>query len=528
MLFATAAKKLNRLLAPAILKHGLTMRFILGRGRIKDNPYLDYALLLPFAQTLLSIEVQEIEKEQKQKQLEKETRVPSAFDEFVDRVWNQYIEPNASDRKQKDEEEEIPDNPRLDAFQQFLGPVLTPTKEWSDIERYRFNARFIKWLRSEYLICKYGSDIRAALESYTQLRVSPLLQRNAFKETIRRGMIPTNTKSSENTLSADVFTPLPNGTTLDKAFRMEHWTKEKFPKAEYDEMEKIATKIGGYMEKIPGSNVEIACVPIEASTKDLSFEEILEISGCHVSSCNAFNALCEEGGIYEFWTEEYVSGLADYLLERCEEFDGSTVILDVGAGDGTLVHFLRKYLDEFHSGSKRRQSAALNVKKARTSSRKKNRTKSSLPVIVASDDGSWKIDPKADVEKLNITEALRKYNPFDESGKRSHQLVVICSWMPQGIDWTQEMRDSSVDEYILIGESDDGNCGDNWLTFGNPDFKDDIYLDKGEAKSMKPSVIAPYKADGYKRIDLAHLSKLQYSRFDSSVSGSSKTISFRR
>ncbi len=30
-----------------------------------------------------------------------------------------------------------------------------------------------------------------------------------------------------------------------------------------------------------------------------------------------------------------------------------------------------------------------------------------------------------------------------------------------------------VEEYILIGEADDGSCGHNWRTWGNPNFRDD-------------------------------------------------------
>ena len=539
MLFATATKKLNRLIAPSLLKHGLTLRFVLAGGTIRDNPYLDYALLLPLAQTLLSIEIQDIAKEQQLKEHEKKTKVPSAVDKFVDKMWNRYIEPNftaaAAADDDGEEENNRPDNPRLDAFQEFLLPALNPTREWSDIERYRFNSRFIKWLRSEYLICKYGSDIRLALSQHTQLRVTPLLQKNAFKETIRQGMMPITMPIAgrrnkvDNTASTEGFAPLPNGLTLNKAFQMGDWNKEKLSHREYDHMTEIAKKLGGYMEAIPGSNVQIANVPIEASTEKLNFEEMLEVSGCHVSSCNAFNALCEEGGIYEFWTEEYVSGLADYLSSRCENFHGETVIVDLGAGDGCLSHFLQKYMKDFRSGTKKRRNEGPNLKHMRGKNKRAgSKNKISLPMMVATDDGSWKIDPKAEVEKLNVTEALKKYNAFDESGKRNHQLITICSWMPMGVDWTKEMRDSGVDEYILIGECDDGNCGENWLTFGNPEFKDDIYLDETESQAIKPSVIAPYKMDGFTRTDLDDLSVLQYSRFDSCLSGSSKTISFRR
>ena len=325
------------------------------------------------------------------------------------------------------------------------------------------------------------------------------------------------------------YAPLPNSSTLDKAFGMEDWNKDKNASGEYLHMEDIVKRLGGYMIPIPGSNVQIPSVAIEASVEALNFEEILEVSGCHVSSCNTFNAVCEEGGIYEFWTEEYVSGLADYLMDQCTEFNGETIIVDVGAGDGTLVHFLDKCMKE-RGGS--RKSNAITLKQGKKSNTKKSSRTSPTPVpkLVATDDGSWNIQQKANVEKLSVTEALQKYNPFDAAtGKRNHQLIVICSWMPMGVDWTQLIRDHGADEYILIGECDDGNCGHNWLTFGNPEFKDDIYLEEDESKEMLvPSVVAPCKVDGFERTDLEDLSLLQYSRFDSSVSGSSKTISFRR
>lgn len=231
-------------------------------------------------------------------------------------------------------------------------------------------------------------------------------------------------------------------------------------------------------------------------------------------------ALCEEAGIYEFWTEDYVRSLGNYIMDRSQNFDGETVVLDIGAGDGSLVYFLKRYMKEAKESS---SSGLGNKKNQKTTKKHKN-----LPTVIATDDFSWKIDPKAEVEKLSVADALQKYQPFDENGKRSHRLIVICSWQPMGIDWTQQIRDNGVDEYILIGESDDGNCGDNWLTFGNPEFRDDIHLSEEESKQMDASVIPPYKRDGFVRVDLDDLSKMQYSRFDSSVSSSSKTISFRR
>jgi hypothetical protein len=201
------------------------------------------------------------------------------------------------------------------------------------------------------------------------------------------------------------------------------------------------------------------------------------------------------------------------------EYDGQTVVLDIGAGDGILVHFLNQYVKGQNiyatTNSMKRKQASHKIKK-----------QMQLPMIIAIDDGSWKIKPKAKVEKLSLSEALQQYNPFDSNRTRNHQLIVICSWMPTGVDWTQQIRDNHVDEYILIGECDDGICGDNWLTFGNPIFRDDVYTQDNDWENS--NMIAPYVIDGFVRTDLDELSRLQYSRFDSKMSGSSKTVSFRR
>ncbi len=75
--------------------------------------------------------------------------------------------------------------------------------------------------------------------------------------------------------------------------------------------------------------------------------------------------------------------------------------------------------------------------------------------------------------------------------------------MPQDEDWTEEIRKCrNVKEYILIGKADLGRCGHPWKTWDIP------------INSDKDDVILPYRKEGFKRIDLEHLSVYQICRSD--------------
>ena len=136
------------------------------------------------------------------------------------------------------------------------------------------------------------------------------------------------------------------------------------------------------------------------------------------------------------------------------------------------------------------------------------------------------------VEQLSADQAVQKYAPgLSEDKKR---LIVLCSWMPPEEDWTYlfrrktsteqtpnglQQKDIIAEEYILIGEQDDGTCGHNWYTWGNQQFN---------PQTNEDAELPPHARDGYTRVDLADLSKLQFSRFDCKRSSESGTVSFRR
>mmetsp|Transcript_48533 Transcript_48533/g.97643 ORF Transcript_48533/g.97643 Transcript_48533/m.97643 type:complete len:412 (-) Transcript_48533:232-1467(-) len=297
---------------------------------------------------------------------------------------------------------------------------------------------------------------------------------------------------------------LPTLGTTKKIFQMKGW---KFgSKGDPDADEKRQWVLLGKIEAAKGD------------MSGLSTLELLEAAGCAIDKRGSFNAWCESHETFEFLTNEYVSGLAAHIWGGQKErsakaaaaherggtssapsIEETVTVLELGAGDGRLSHFLRPKLA------------------------------SSLPTsafrVVATDNGSWKLkgagklaatEGFVKVEKLDFAAALAKHAPQ----------VVLTSWMPMGQDWTEAIRATpSVQEYILIGEADGGCCGHNWKTWGNSNF-----IESGEENSGdETQPLAPFVADGWTRHDVTALSQLQLSRFDSEeFVGSSCTVSFKR
>ncbi len=126
-------------------------------------------------------------------------------------------------------------------------------------------------------------------------------------------------------------------------------------------------------------------------------------------------------GSHEILTQEYIQALANYLVDRMTEIEAETGkfgnIVEVGAGDGQLAFFLNQAL----------------------------KNKSKITIIPTDAKIGWIEESKFEVEKADVLAALSKHVPS----------IVICSWMPEGIDWTDAFANTpGVREYILIGNPD--------------------------------------------------------------------------
>ena len=190
---------------------------------------------------------------------------------------------------------------------------------------------------------------------------------------------------------------------------------------------------------------------------------------------------------------------------------GLPVVLEVGAGRGALAHHLSRRLYGFArvvaTDSGRDLAArccgapasAANAATTTTSSSAASCSASSSPVAAADvPTGAFA------VERLDAEAALSAHAPR----------IVLCSWMPSGIDWTRAMRACpSVHEYLLVGEPDGSTCGDGWATWGQ---LFDGYEEYGLDEESEP----PFKEDGFVRAPCDEVSRYQRCRFDSALHAS--------
>jgi hypothetical protein len=144
------------------------------------------------------------------------------------------------------------------------------------------------------------------------------------------------------------------------------------------------------------------------------------------------------------------------------------------------------------------------------------------------------------VEALDAAAAINKYSPS----------IVICQWMPPNTDLSAHFRaNPSVREYILLGETDSGICGEMWRYVracivtrcfrAHPyglalrlSMRHRTWGKKPEALipgTATANELSPFEVEGFKRYDIPEVTRHLICKNDNFYAvGWSKAVSFRR
>ena len=261
------------MIGPVLLRSGLTVRNVISyfaqggntkTTTVKEFPYLDMMLMIPYAQKLISLAVYEESaqvvtqyNDQQRKKNKKsiaagsassgdgeESSSSSSIDQMYDSLFGAQQQTHQQDQIQHSR---TVSELRMQVLHEKIRPALLPNELWSDVMKWRFNARVLKWARTEFLISKYGPDVKEALDAYPQIRSSPQLSKHPTQRmlmNIARGR-PINLKSkadqntttttnsrksnnkNKNNRKRKSTSMVPSTETLMKAFRMRSWAKDK-------------------------------------------------------------------------------------------------------------------------------------------------------------------------------------------------------------------------------------------------------------------------------------------------------------
>jgi hypothetical protein len=157
MVFLTLSKRVTGLVGPVLFRTGLTTRNALLQLRntqptVNDSPYLDLFCLIPYAQKLISLAVYD-ESARVVSRFKDKSRMDQALDSTYDALFGQ------SKQDQAREQASISEL-RVQVLDDQLRPALIPNDRWSDAMKWRWNSRVLKWARQEFVVSKYGPEVK--------------------------------------------------------------------------------------------------------------------------------------------------------------------------------------------------------------------------------------------------------------------------------------------------------------------------------------------------------------------------------
>jgi hypothetical protein len=302
-----------------------------------------------------------------------------------------------------------------DSLEAAVRPVLLPSEQWGDLERWRGNARLLAWLRSAYIASR--DETRATLPA------------------------------ADRSLQAYPGT-LPHA----------HQIREIFGTRQPD----------GAWPPPPPREPPPPRSPKE-STAGVPLGEVLEAAGGLVAGRNALNIWMERRGVYELLTTELVGALGGYLRGRLarlgRRLGRRPRLLEAGAADGHLVAHLRASL-----AGERGEAAVADVFACDDFS-----TAAPGGVRAARSRGVEQLGYWEALAEHKPDMVVCAWMPMGVDWWLSPPTEEPCTpWAPRRrlVSRSHAFRHTpTVREYLLLGEADDGSVGHLWRTWGNPAFR---------------------------------------------------------
>lgn len=530
---------LNKRIAPFALKHGLTLSNYLHKNKNLKNligfQNIDKICLLSISKNIISIEIHDETQKNKRKN-KKEMLLDKAHDMLF---------PNDEKYNKKNY------GTRYELLQNYLinKKILLPNGIYEDVQRYNNNKSFLLWLRHEYILAYFDDNTVDITDDGFATATTKKSKKNKYqiqKLKIIQSLLPylqfnsdvnifSEYKKKQQQQHGEYYFPdertfAPTTSKINKLFQLSSSSSSKIitttKNKKYNTNNDLQSQQNSKLESI---------IP-----KSCTLEQILKLSKItnisqsfntndSSSTLSWLNIFCEEMKINEIYTKEYIIKLSDYLLQRCSSFpkntnDGSkNIIVEVGNGSNHYLSLVLSYI--YSSNNDNNQS----LNPFDKSSRNNNKHNNPISHIININDNEWK-KGKDNMQLLIESKCNEQLKNTSIKGQKLN-VIIICSWMPFGIDYTKYFRNGSlrennihIMEYILIGPTYPRlfSCGDDYHTWGVSDKKE-----------KDDTIIAPFEKDGYEKINLEFLSDLQYCKFDTTTATAgfmrdSNTISFRK
>jgi hypothetical protein len=145
----------------------------------KDSPYLDMAFLLPYSQKLISLAIDDQSRKTVSQAYEyaRQSKQPTNMIQAL--FTNKDNSPKAAMEDDEQASSISISDLRVQVYNEKIRPTLLPNECWSDINRWRWNIRVMKWARTEFLISKHGPAVK----------VGPFALRSRFLSSFQLGYL---------------------------------------------------------------------------------------------------------------------------------------------------------------------------------------------------------------------------------------------------------------------------------------------------------------------------------------------------